>query len=1459
MQRSPNYSPSISNPSLGTQTEAAASSSNNQLSRPSSSSYARSSPIPPAQHGTVSEQSPPSVCQLPTKGHQDDAKSAIEKLERISRQKKPKNKLRKGGGLNAIRSSSSKRRRNHGSFSDSDDSSSSSIHIGKAYGEVKLMISSLPDHPVVGRVRNAASRAKDRLGRGDFESPQGSPGFDGMSKGMSGSRRRMPTGKRVSTRSWSKNHEPGNAGAPPSFDSGAPLSRLGSTTESVLLESSLQRLSSQDSPLPRRGSLVQNPELLVVDEEGRAQAPESNLAKPSASRYFLGTPSDLSPSESAISTPAPSPSMETTFNPLANIFASSSSFIAPGEPLSEEPESADLNFLNRTLSASPTRSSSSGNETDDDEDPNSSGIGSEEDNIGDALESALQSSLNLEHGEPTSKDELKRRRKLLRRAKRREGTSIPSSNLPSHPHHHGRAGQIGHQVSKGLQYASSQSRNRRAMERYSPNPNRLSQVAAQEATGSRFAGGTVPGALGSPVSMTSPVAWGEDGLSRSRASSPADHGRFAGSATSHPSMPALAASSSAGDGLDRVMTSESLTQGLKRWNTGNLSISSSKGSFKHYLNAPKMLRLHKQKKWESELAALEDSGGSTPREQQDPEKELDKVLGKLAIQEAPEQTKERYEFDVLYENQRGLLVFGIPKFSPRTLFQWDPSPWTDIRNQNSTYNVANAQLPDPSWEWVYPEWLIDMSGDTDQAGWQYSGAFSRRFWPRVPFPGKVGLPRAGAKGAIEMNARLEKKAAKRREKESTREDEGLEALKRTARARSAKWQGTPDAWTFVRRRRWIRLRRRRAIQIGGDSTKDNARRGKIPLASGATVEAGAPTQDLAEVQSTESELSSSLSSSEEDGTDSSTEYAPANSRPSAFLPRRLPGGFENGHDPLKLRDKAKAERMRRRAKEFTGTMRELKSLLPAILSPEKDSKNHRGSSLASPRSESAKFNALKLDKVDARNPFISWRIVKSRLEQDDMAFASASLRARERRYHQRCAAARAHRMGKEERTKRQMPQGYMNSRGEEKTSPDPSEGDPMQRSQEGKELTRDALIEINSRRVIRVLRACKLDRQKFDLWKVWLGVESLDSATESLRKEDLKDMGLLGGNSISGGTSYRYAARAEKARAKWRAASSLPDPLDVWDVLERRLDSMLMLFEFQSSRVTLIRLLLAIHDISHSEHKYQNNSHRSAPYELSPKHFHGSPQEMGGGSGSGIANEAWKTAGLPRLEFFSDLRQVLYNMPGTSKLETDEVMVISPSLLCIAPPRLNAGLRNHSAEALVSPPSRTGSPSILSRRNSGNRNRSSTLSAQQVNSGAFIRSDSTPSNLSPPALRALSSFQPVRNSSLVPSVGVTSFASSAFQQARQQNHRYSQVSVPKFTNGTLRERQVSFVGLKKDVGPSIEFLNDINGGTSDLGHADVGRRRGEGEDQDSPASFAEMMGRSKSVPLEFVRRGGQGV
>ncbi|KAF2435706.1 hypothetical protein EJ08DRAFT_645394 [Tothia fuscella] len=76
--------------------------------------------------------------------------------------------------------------------------------------------------------------------------------------------------------------------------------------------------------------------------------------------------------------------------------------------------------------------------------------------------------------------------------------------------------------------------------------------------------------------------------------------------------------------------------------------------------------------------------------------------------------------DILYENQRGLFLFGIPHFSSNSLLNFDPSAWLDARFKPSAVDITNAQVPDPSWEWLWRTWYVDMSYDVDEEGWEYS-------------------------------------------------------------------------------------------------------------------------------------------------------------------------------------------------------------------------------------------------------------------------------------------------------------------------------------------------------------------------------------------------------------------------------------------------------------------------------------------------------------------------------------------------------------------------------------------------------------------------------------------------------------------------------------------------------------------------------------------------------------------
>ncbi|KUJ11989.1 uncharacterized protein LY89DRAFT_624284 [Mollisia scopiformis] len=83
--------------------------------------------------------------------------------------------------------------------------------------------------------------------------------------------------------------------------------------------------------------------------------------------------------------------------------------------------------------------------------------------------------------------------------------------------------------------------------------------------------------------------------------------------------------------------------------------------------------------------------------------------------------------DILYENQRGGFLCGMPLFSSKALGNLDPSPWTNVAHKTSPTDITNAQVPDPSWEWAWKEWTINHENDVDSDGWEYSFAFSKKF------------------------------------------------------------------------------------------------------------------------------------------------------------------------------------------------------------------------------------------------------------------------------------------------------------------------------------------------------------------------------------------------------------------------------------------------------------------------------------------------------------------------------------------------------------------------------------------------------------------------------------------------------------------------------------------------------------------------------------------------------------
>ncbi|KNE64824.1 hypothetical protein AMAG_10159 [Allomyces macrogynus ATCC 38327] len=93
----------------------------------------------------------------------------------------------------------------------------------------------------------------------------------------------------------------------------------------------------------------------------------------------------------------------------------------------------------------------------------------------------------------------------------------------------------------------------------------------------------------------------------------------------------------------------------------------------------------------------------------------------------PPRVPPHVEYEEVWENQRGTAIFGRPKFSAKSLLPTDRGPWSDERG-NFRMPKDRLQLPDPAkWEWD-GEWMIDMSGDVDPEGWQYAFNFGTFPW-----------------------------------------------------------------------------------------------------------------------------------------------------------------------------------------------------------------------------------------------------------------------------------------------------------------------------------------------------------------------------------------------------------------------------------------------------------------------------------------------------------------------------------------------------------------------------------------------------------------------------------------------------------------------------------------------------------------------------------------------------------
>jgi len=97
---------------------------------------------------------------------------------------------------------------------------------------------------------------------------------------------------------------------------------------------------------------------------------------------------------------------------------------------------------------------------------------------------------------------------------------------------------------------------------------------------------------------------------------------------------------------------------------------------------------------------------------------------------------DRYEWAIVYENQRGMTIFSIPYYSRLSLLPSDPSPFTipnssPKRSEQPPISLNDYPLPDGDWRWVSKCWMIDMrsdSGEVQHDGFEYNWIFRTHKW-----------------------------------------------------------------------------------------------------------------------------------------------------------------------------------------------------------------------------------------------------------------------------------------------------------------------------------------------------------------------------------------------------------------------------------------------------------------------------------------------------------------------------------------------------------------------------------------------------------------------------------------------------------------------------------------------------------------------------------------------------------
>ncbi|KAG6911958.1 hypothetical protein DXG01_000206 [Tephrocybe rancida] len=96
---------------------------------------------------------------------------------------------------------------------------------------------------------------------------------------------------------------------------------------------------------------------------------------------------------------------------------------------------------------------------------------------------------------------------------------------------------------------------------------------------------------------------------------------------------------------------------------------------------------------------------------------------------------DKYQWAVVYENQRGMTLFSIPYYSRLGLLPSDPPPFTipnvSSKSKQTNISLVDYPLPDGTWRWVSKCWMIDMRSDTGEVqhdGFEYNWVFRTHKW-----------------------------------------------------------------------------------------------------------------------------------------------------------------------------------------------------------------------------------------------------------------------------------------------------------------------------------------------------------------------------------------------------------------------------------------------------------------------------------------------------------------------------------------------------------------------------------------------------------------------------------------------------------------------------------------------------------------------------------------------------------